>query len=78
MTNLQKKALEQVRNTLNSCDSFPLYTFVLAKLQEMNKNTDLNPEALQAISREFQKISESENKKVQIAKEWIEVLINED
>ena len=78
MTNLQKKALEQVRNTLNSCDLFPLYTFIMAKLQEMNRNTDLNPETLQTISREFQKISESENKKIQIAKEWIEVLINED
>jgi hypothetical protein len=74
MTELQKKALKQVSETLDSFDTYPVYRMLTAIMKENNIEDTLRSKILE----ECQKYFSNESHKVLTAKDWVNTLIKDN
>ncbi len=71
MTNLQKKSLQHVSETLKTFDTYPIYSALIAAMTEEGIDNAVRS----IITTKYEKAVNEQSKKVSDAKEWVNALI---
>jgi hypothetical protein len=74
MTNLQKKALGQAFNILNSVDSFPVYKALIEAMTAAGIENNI----ITSIANKFQSAMLEQTKKASEAQMWIDSIIKDE
>jgi predicted regulator of amino acid metabolism with ACT domain len=71
MTNIQKKSLQHVSDTLESFDTYPVYRALIDAMTEAGiENSERSK-----ITDKYQTAISEQSKKVSVAKDWVNTLI---
>lgn len=70
---LQKKSLEHVSKTLNSFDSYEVYSAITSSMRAEG----VDDKIVNVVMKSYQEAMSAENKKVQEAKGWIEAILED-